>query len=221
MKIRVIDFETTGLPPEASVCEIGWYDVIDGDVDESSKGEMFVNPRREMSIEARAVHHIRDAELIDAPAIDYGFRALMAGAPDAFVAHNAAFEREFFAGGSIPWVCTLKVGRRLWPDAPSHSNQVLRYFLGLELEDAQAMPPHRAAPDAFTTAHILVRALQSASLTDMIAWTNSPSLLPRVNFGKHRGKKWTEVPRDYLEWIVKQQDMDGDVRFTAKSALGR
>jgi exodeoxyribonuclease X len=207
MLIRVIDFETTGLPPEASVCEIGWYDVVDGEVRPRSKGEMFVNPRREMSIEARATHHIRDVDLVGAPAIDTGFRALMEDRPFAFAAHNAAFEQQFFAGDNIPWICTLKVGRRLWPDSPSHTNQVLRYFLGLELEDALAMPPHRAAPDAFVTAHILARAMKIASPQEMIAWTSSPSLLPRVNFGKHRGSKWS------------QADMDPDVRFTAKSAL--
>lgn len=221
MLIRVVDFETTGFPPEAAVCEIGWYDVDEGGVLPNSRGSMFVNPRREMSIEARAVHHIRDADLVDAAPIEHGFLALMSGEPDYFAAHNAKFEQEFFAGGSIPWICTLKVARRIWPDAPSYSNQVLRYYLGLELDDCDAMPPHRAAPDAFVTAHILAQAMAMATPGDMAAWTSKPSLLPRVTFGKHRGAKWADVPRDYLEWIAKQSDMDPDVKFTAKHHLGR
>ena len=44
---------------------------------------------------------------------------------------------------------------RVWPEAPRHSNQVLRYWRGMRLDHARAMPPHRAGPDAWVTAHIL------------------------------------------------------------------
>jgi exodeoxyribonuclease X len=218
MLIRVIDFETTGMPPDAAVCEVGWCDVhtLTGTIGEPSG--MLVNPNRAMPPEARAVHHISDADVFGAPPITTGFLALTRGPPDVFAAHNARFEQEFFTGGGTPWICTLKVGRRVWPDCPSHSNQCLRYFLGIELEESFAMPPHRAAPDAYVTAYILAEAIRSgASIDDMIAWSNQPSLLPGViNFGKHRGVAWSECDRDYLWWITKQPDMDEDKRFTAK-----
>lgn len=221
MLIRTVDFETTGMPPDAAICEIGWCDlhVSDGAfVEVGHPVGMLVNPRRPMPVEARAIHHIGDADLADAPAIDRGMLELSKGAPEAYCAHNAKFEQEFFTGGKVPWICTLKVGRRLWPDCPSHSNQCLRYFLGIELEDALAMPPHRAAPDAYVTAHILAAAIDDgAAIADMIHWSNEPSLLPGViNFGKHRGVLWSSVDADYLRWIAKQPDMDEDKRFTAK-----
>ncbi len=40
----------------------------------------------------------------------------------------------------------------VWPDAPRHSNQVLRYWRNLVLDNALAMLPHRAGPDAWVTA---------------------------------------------------------------------
>lgn len=217
MLLRVVDLETTGLPPDAAPCEIGWCDVIDGVVGE--QGDMLVNPKRPISIEAMAVHHIRDHEVADAPPIDLGFRRLMEGKPDVFVAHNAAFEQEFFAGGETPWICTLKVGRRLWPDAPRHTNSVLRYYLELDLDEERAMPPHRAAPDAYVTAHILAQALRLASIEDMIKWTSRPSLLPRCNFGQHSGKSWEEVPTSYLTWMAGNEGMDSDKRYTARYHL--
>lgn len=223
MLIRVIDFETTGMPPEAAVCEVGWCDlrIYAGSV-RSEIGEpigMFVNPNRPMPPEARAIHHISDNDVFGAPEIAIGFMALTKGPPDVFAAHNAKFEREFFSGGeSASWICTLKVGRRLWPECPSHSNQCLRYFLGIELDDQLAMPPHRAAPDAYVTAFILQRALATgATVAQMIEWSNQPSLLPgAINFGKHKGVTWAECDRSYLSWIVKQPDMDEDKRFTAQ-----
>lgn len=219
--VRVIDFETTGLPPDAVVCEVGWCDVRiydDGDVSIGKPIGMLVDPNRPMPPEARAIHHISDNDVFGCPSIVAGFMELTKGSPHAFVAHNAKFEREFFAGGEAAWICTLKVGRRLWPDSPSHSNQCLRYFLGIDLDDQLAMPPHRAAPDAYVTAFIFSAALKAgASVKDMIEWSNQPSLLPgAINFGKHKGVLWSACDRDYLRWITSQKDMDEDKRFTAK-----
>ena len=160
MRIRVIDFETTGMPPDAAVCEIGWTDVHRGsDISVSDPASMLVNPRRPMSIEARAVHHISDDDLKGAPPITTGFRCLTEGFPSAFAAHHAAFELEFFKGGDTPWICTMKCARRAWPDLTSYSNQFLRYALDLPVDAEAAMPPHRAAPDTHVTAHLLVRLL--------------------------------------------------------------
>lgn len=222
MFIKVIDVETTGMPPDAAICEIGCCEVRTYEFDPPEVGDpwaMLANPGRPMPCEARAIHHIGDRDLADAPTVDEVLRELVKGETDVWCAHNAAFEQQFFTGNATPWICTLKVARRLWPECPSHSNQCLRYFLGLELDDADAMPPHRAGPDAFVTAHILRLALGLASVADMIKWTGEPSLLPRINFGKHRGKKWPEAPRDYLEWIVAKSDLDADVKFTAAHHL--
>lgn len=225
MLLRAIDFETTGLPPDAAVVEVGFQDLEvvfrDGIAIDwlfNGSGRTFVNPYRPIPPEASAFHHIVDGDVIGASNFEGPFLALTKGA-DIFVAHNAAFERAFFAGGDTPWICTLKAARRVWPDAPGHSNQVLRYWLNLPLMRERAEPAHRAEPDAYVTAYLLLELLRKASIDDMIKWTGEPSLLPRVNFGKHRGKAWSEVPRDYLEWIIFKSEMDEDVKFTAKHHL--
>lgn len=220
MLIRVIDFETTGMPPDAAVCEVAWRDVVDedGDYDIGDGVSMLVNPGRPVALEAMAVHHIRDHELADRPPPDVAFLQLMDGAT-IFVAHNASFEQQFFAGGGKPWICTYRCALRAWPDSPGHSNQVLRYFLQLDLDD-RAMPPHRAAPDAFVTAHILLRLLDAHPLDQLIAWSAEPALMVLCRFGKHRGAKWSEVPSDYLEWILRQ-DMDADTKHTARHHLSQ
>jgi exodeoxyribonuclease X len=223
MLFRVTDFETTGMPPEATLCEIGFCDVRTNADDSTEIGDpvgMLVNPKRPMPPEARAIHHISDHDLANAPSIDTGLITLNHPSVDVFVAHNMAFEREFFTGGQKPWICTLKVARRLWPECPSHTNQCLRYFLGFELDHNLAMPPHRAAPDTYVTAHILLAAITAgASIASMIEWSNGPSLLPRVTFGKHRGQAWKDLPGDYLDWIVRKSDMDADTKFTARHWL--
>lgn len=226
--IRLIDFETTGTPSEEerhAVCELGFCDVAlsEGRWTVGDVASMFVNPGRPVTIEARAVHHISDSVLEAAPDVAVGFRALMCGmdpATMAFAAHKADFEREFFGGGDVPWICTLKAAYRIWPDAPRHSNQVLRYFLNLDLDDADAMPPHRAGPDAYVTAHILVRILETGiDPAELIRWSSGPALLPKINFGKHKGSRWEDVPIGYLRWMIDQKDMDRDAKANAKHWL--
>lgn len=150
MKIRVFDVETTGMPPDARLCEVGWCDLFGWEADEDVGhaqwriGEpigMLLDPGIPMPPEARAIHHISDQDLVGAPSPDVGLLALGKGDPDVFVAHNAQFEQNFYTGGGKDWICTLKVARRLWPECPSHSNQCLRYWLGFGLDDELAMPP--------------------------------------------------------------------------------
>lgn len=110
-----------------------------------------------------------------------------------------------------PWICTYKVALHVWPDAPRHSNQVLRYWRGYSLDPSLAMPPHRAAPDAWVTAHLVADLLRTADANDMIVWTDQPRPMPTIAFGKHKGAVWADIPTDYLEWLTTQSDVDADV----------
>lgn len=224
--IRVVDFETTGFPDDeggAAVCEVGWCDVHNdtAHVRVEPPKSMLVNPGRPILPHIRAIHHIGDEDVAGAPPPEEAFNCLMAGPPDYFAAHHADFESAFFKGDGVPWICTYKVALRLYPDAVKHGNQALRYLLGLVLHDEDAMPPHRAGPDAYVTAHLLARFLSDGrvSIEEMVRWNTGPALLPRITFGKHFGKKWDEAPTDYLEWIVNKSDMDKDVMANARHHL--
>jgi hypothetical protein len=47
------------------------------------------------------------------------------------------------------------------------------------------------------------------------------SWLPALAFGKHKGKRLKEVPKDYLRWLMKSDAIkDVDVRKAARSVLG-
>lgn len=219
MLIRVIDFETTGLPPDAAVCEVGWCDVLAGDCSPTVGGPVsrLCNPGRPIPPEAMAVHHITDEDVADAGQAMHAFAEMSAGV-DVFVAHNAAFEKQFFGCGDVPWICTYKVALRLAPKAPGHSNQVLRYWLKLDVNREWAQPSHRAGPDAYVTAHLLARMVKKMTIEEMITISSQPALLPRLPFGKHSKLPIEEVPQDYLEWCLKQ-DFDADVKHTVRNQL--
>lgn len=116
--------------------------------------QSLVSPGRRVPPSASAVHHLRDEDLTGAPRLREALleRVLVelgaavassrhplveARGPDAlvFAAHNAEFDRGFLGAvvaQSLPaarWLCTWRCALHLWPNAPSHSNQVLRYWL--------------------------------------------------------------------------------------------
>jgi exodeoxyribonuclease X len=227
MAIRVIDLETTGIDATDHVVEIGSVDLLqDGSI--TRHQDFLVHPPCPIPAEARAVHHISDEDVAQAKSWDAVCSTFFdrGNCSDlvAFAAHNAAFDQQWLPPdllGNLPLVCTYKAAVHIWPDAPRHTNQVLRYWLNLDMDRSLADRAHRAMPDAYVTAHLLREIVKHASIEDLIRWTNEPVLLPKVTFGKYRGQTWTTVPPDYLQWILRQQDMNEDVAHTARHYLAK
>ena len=226
---RVWDTETTGIDPVVDqIVEIGWTDIEGGKV--SNPGSLLVNPGRTIPSEASSVHHIIDSDVATSPMLPQAIAWAMESLPDdgsnvVYAAHVAKFDRSFLPTsmvGDNPWICTHKCALRLWPAVANHKNQTLRYALNPEgLSRELAEPSHRAGPDAYVTAHILREMLKLASVEQLIQWSNEPALLVTCYFKAHKGKPWRDVPADYLEWILRQRDMDEDVRFTAQHHINQ
>jgi exodeoxyribonuclease X len=217
-KIRVVDLETTGLNPDDQVVEIGAVDLDIHTGDICDAVSQIIRPCKSIPAEACAIHHITDDDVAAAPSWpDVWPRIFNDENVVAFAAHNANFDGKWISDELLkgkPLICTLKAALRIWPDAPEHKNQTLRYWLKLPIDRDRTTPTHRALPDAYVTANLLRELLKSASVDDLISWSNQPALLPKVTFGKHRGLKWADVPNDYLNWIVSNGSFDENVMHT-------
>lgn len=223
--LRVLDFETTALSPDDGVViEVGYSD-YDVEAKTISDPVSWLCGADSVPPENRAVHHITLAELDGLePFNDHAKAEIVSGAY-AIVAHNAEFEASFLGDPGIPWICTYKSALRVWPDAPSHSNAALAYWLedqgAITFDHAKIVPTHRAGPDAYVTAHILKALIEAgASGRDMIAWSKEPRLLPRITFGKHKGTDWKDAPRSYLDWMI-GSDMEDDFKWNARREIER
>lgn len=230
----IVDLETTNREPEqAHVLE--WAIIPTADLFSPEKrGEIsfgFVRPPVPIPPETSAVHHIVDRDVEGAPSwyedtsvtiktmID-SYRPVL----QAIVAHNTAMERMFIEplAVGIPWLCTYKAALRVWPDAPGHSNEALRYWLKLpHLGRAYEQRTHSAIHDARVTLGILERLTLAATVSDMVRWESEPTMLPRCPIGEYRNLPWSEVPSDWLSWALSKPTMREDVVFCAREELKR
>lgn len=224
MRFWIVDSETTGKEHgKDKAVEVGGVLIEDGKI--VKHYESLINPGIPIPPEASAIHHLVDHMVQDAPGIDAALQPILEEDVDFIVAHNAGFDKGFLDLGDQPWLCTWKLANKVFKEAPSFGNQVLRYYLGLP-DPVYGLYPHRALYDSEVTAQLFLRILAEAKTDDpyekMLEITNSPVLLRTVGFGEHYGKKWSEVPTGYLKWIVgKPENWEEDKLYTAKYWLER
>ena len=149
--IRIFDVETTGIDPkEHRVVEIAAFD-LHSDNRIERVGAHLVNPGRTIPPEASALHHLIDADTAGAQYFDWVWASYLFDAPVYYAAHNCEFEQGYIpTPEGTQWICAQKCALRAWPDAPAHSNQALRYWIGLDrasgFDRQLAAPAHRAEP---------------------------------------------------------------------------
>ncbi len=161
-RIAVIDFETTGMSPATGdrATEIGVVMLERGQVVDRYQSLMNAGVRIPSFI--TRLTGITDAMVASAPPADTVMREAARFVGEApLVAHNAAFDRRFWASELVragmqaphPFACTVLLSRRLYPEAPGHR-------LGM-LADHFQLPrtgrAHRALADAEMAAELLGR----------------------------------------------------------------
>lgn len=74
---------------------------------------------------------------------------------------------------------------------------------------------HRADMDIILTANILMHVVHQLKINSMeqLFAVSEDARIPRViNFGKHRGTAIAELPADYIQWLMRQDELDPYLR---------
>ena len=115
-------------------------------------------------------------------------------------------------------LCTLKLARRLYPDAENHKQATLAAMLGVKVSREKA---HSADGDLSVLLQILKRmSLDSeCSLTELLHIQAIPRKIVTMPFGKHKGQKLSSLPASYVKWVLSEvKNLDEDLRI-ALSAI--
>jgi exodeoxyribonuclease X len=224
---RVFDTETTGLDPSTdAIVELAWA-IMRGDGTILSSNSTLINPCRPIPAEASRVHGIFDRDVAQAPTFEQAVEKYT----DVYVptlpavCHNASFDSVLLrrspriAEGNPRFLCTLRLAQNFVPGCRSYALDSLRSSLGL---DAHVEGPvaHRAAGDVATTCsllkHLIDRCLVAGYPDDIEGLFNA-AIIQRMPFGKHKGKPLSDVPADYMDWLL-DRDIDDDLRSALKAA---
>ncbi|CAN5574632.1 hypothetical protein BH18ACI1_BH18ACI1_24860 [soil metagenome] len=160
----VFDLETTGAKtPPCRITEIGAYRVRNGEITEEF--QTLVNPETPIPMFISQLTGITDRMVKNAPKFSEVAADFLDFIGDSvLVAHNAHFDLRFlnheigrmFAEYRVanPHLCTVKLSRKLLPHIENHRlNTVADYY------SVALVNHHRAACDAFATAHIFFNLL--------------------------------------------------------------
>ncbi|WP_122902092.1 DUF3820 family protein [Acinetobacter sp. B51(2017)] len=221
MHAIILDTEThtlNGQPIEIAYAPIT-LDQGQLSLDKSQIFDQLYSVDEPISYAAMAVHHILETDLTGQP--HYSSFCL----PEDTVymlGHNIdydlrAIEKCGVNTSHIKAICTLALARRVWPDAEAHNISALIYMISKGSEKAREMikKAHRADMDIILTANILnqiIQQLNIQSLEELYSVSEDARIPRSLNFGKHKGTALQDLPSDYVQWLLRQNDLDPYLR---------
>ncbi len=222
--IVFFDTETTGAnPAEAKIVELG-YVVTDENLEVLNSWRTLVDPEMPIPADAAGVHHITDEDVYNAPTLAQVGPACLAPLQQPgviLVAHNAPFDLQV-AASLLPReyesIDTLQLAKRYIPDAPNHKLGTLMYHCKLTVRKNT----HSAAEDCMICRDLLlhIMTITGKSVRELITASKEPLLIRIMPFGKHKGLKMEEVPKDYIRWALREMaNLDPNMRHTMEKLM--
>ncbi|OGN56293.1 MAG: DNA polymerase III subunit epsilon [Chlamydiae bacterium RIFCSPHIGHO2_12_FULL_44_59] len=222
MKYVYYDTETTGIKiGKDRIIEIAAYDPV-GERSFST----FTNPECPIPAESTAITHITDEMVKEAPLIRAALEAFIAfcGEDVMLIAHNNdAFDQPFLvsefarADTTMPewkFIDSLKWSRKYRSDLPKHSLQFLREVYGVEANQA-----HRALDDVMVLYKVFSSMIDDLDMDTVMSLLTPTPQGDRMPFGKHAGKMLAEVPKSYIQWLLREGALDKKENAELKNRL--
>lgn len=220
MTTIILDTESTGVIEPIEPVEMAWLRLESPALETGEFFEQRYRPSKPIELGALATHHIMDEELMDCPA------SSTCKLPDdvtVIVGHNIDFDYKVIGSPKVRRIDTLAMARKVWPMLDSHKMGALLYHIERARARVLLQDAHSALQDC-RNCLVVLRAIAGqvggfASWHDMWRFSGDARVPTIWPFGKHKGIPIEETPRDYLEWCLRQKDMDRYVLKAVKKAM--
>lgn len=154
------------------------------------------------------------------------------------IGHNIAYDWRVFNKPDVKLICTKELAQLVFPkDKGLKSHKLTTIIEWLYPEDGATLVAnaHGAVLDCKLVYLVLLKALEK--LPQVETWEQLASLcsqgkkqedtgdskplaeMTTLPFGKHKGCKFSEVPRDYLVWLSKQDGLSPPLLSALRLAL--
>jgi len=219
-----LDCESTGLDPEKDrIIEIAAARFTFAQV--LQKFESLIDPECDIPETSQEIHKITKEMIEGKPKIGQVLPDLLKMIEGhILIGHGIMFDMTLIAAEArrnqiptkiqqSPYFDTLRMAR-LYGESPVNSLQRLREHFNIEPEGA-----HRAMSDVIVNIEVFKQLAKPYKTTaDLFKILQKPIKLKTMPLGKHKGRKFDEIPIEYLLWAEKK-DFDQDLLFSIRSEL--
>jgi len=239
----ILDTETTGTSEEDRVIQLGYMVLGSKDIEVHNE---FYSSQIPIKYGAMEVHGITQEMIQDKPTINDGtsFKRLkeLNTNDNYMIIHNAPFDLGMLAkdGFNVKMkvIDTLRVAKHIYKDEEAHRLQYFRYKMGLYKEEEKEakdlgieVKAHDAIGDVLVLKLFLSKLRKSVQkifpdenpVEKMVDLTNTPIMIEKFRFGKHKGKLLREVAHEdagYLRWMLSSMDnLDDDMKYSIQKVL--
>ncbi len=216
MSAYIADTETNtlnGYPIEIAYVPCSFVDGLIH-VDGSKVYDEYFSCPDKISFAAMAVHHILESDVTDKPSYET-FKA--PNDCEYLIGHNVDYDIKALQIGDKEFkpkaICTLALSRMAWPNAEAHNISALIYMIttGSDKARQRLRDAHNAKADILLTATILKKICEKLAIRDMASLYQMSEIarIPKIiTFGKHKGTEIKDLPADYVQWLLRQDDLD-------------
>lgn len=227
MSAYIVDTETTGAEKNPEVIELSLHKLQpDLRLEHVFSGRF--HPKERILFSAMAVHHILPQDLEGCPASETAKQHLPADM-EYMIGHNVDYDWEALGRPACKRVCTLAISRLLWPGNDGHGLSCLAYHLSTDLESTRTAlrGAHGAAVDCELCYLVLLMELEhlhegrptSVDFEKLHAISEDARIPRYWSFGKFKGQPIEHADWGYLQWCLRQPDMDQYVKIACRRAM--
>lgn len=219
-----LDCESTGLEPkEDRIIEIAAARFTFEKI--LQEFETLVDPERLIPETSQEIHKISQEMVLGKPKILEilpDFLKMVEG--HILVGHGITFDIALIAAEAKrhniptniekqPYFDTLRMAR-LYGQSPVNSLQQLRQHFNIEPEGA-----HRAMSDVVVNIEVFKQLAKTYKTVEELTMVlQKPIRLKTMPLGKHKGRKFEEIPIEYLQW-AERKDFDQDLLYSLRCEL--
>jgi DNA polymerase-3 subunit epsilon len=219
-----LDCESTGLDVEKEAI-IEFAAVKFTLTEQLESMETLIDPARPIPPESTKIHHITDDMVAGKPKIGAVLPAILEFIGDhPVVGHGIAFDINIITASAnrlgmahslqkVPLIDTLRLAR-LYGGSAINSLEALRRHFNILPHGA-----HRAMSDVQVNIEVFKHLSKPFRSThEILERLKKPIAMPTMPLGKHKGRRFNEIPIEYLRWAA-NQDFDQDLIFSLRSEL--
>jgi exodeoxyribonuclease X len=212
MTAIILDTETADF--KGPLIELAWLNIQTGETFQQR-----YNPARKIHPRATDVHHIRDEDVANQP---HHLTVSIPRDVEYIVGHNISFDMRMLKCSGVDvsrfkTVCTLELARRAFPEFASYKlGALIDELFDPDFAREVSKNAHSALVDVRMTALLLDKIIERMGWVNDIeqihSMTETACIPMRITFGKHKGSLLSDLPADYVAWLLRQSNIDPSLR---------